>query len=364
VCCADSPEQSSSKETEKISVADTAIGEEMKRTKRIIAELLLIVTLLLACGQSQPPKTPDQVRVQLKWIHQAQFAGFYMAQEKGFYTKENLKVSFLEGGQGIDNTQAVLSGEADFGVITSEDILIERSLGRPLTAIAAIYRRSGTVFAAKADSGIVKPADILGKTVALSAEPGVLRYFEVPFYAMMKKLGLDVSSVRFVPYEPTYRAFLEGKAEVTPCFATGGLIRLRDQGVKLNLIWPSDYGIRFYADTLATTDMIVGEKSDLVTRFLRATLKGWQDAVGNPEEALTATLKYAGASSRELQSKMMDAQMPLIHTGEDRIGWMKPEEWNDMYRMLLDQNLLATPVDVERAYTMEFLKKVYKGQRP
>jgi NitT/TauT family transport system substrate-binding protein len=334
----------------------------MKHFNGLIAALLLVGVLFLGCGQSPPPKSPDEVKLQLKWVHQAQFAGFYMAQEKGYYAQENIKVTFLEGGQGIDIAKQVLSGEADFGVMVPEDILIERSHGRSLTAIAAIYRRSATVFAARADSGIVRPADLQGRTIALGGEAGTIRFFEMPFYAMMKNLGLEVSTIKKIPYDPIYRSFAEGEADATPCYATTGLIQLRDKGMKLNLIWPSDYGVHFYSDTLATPERLIRERPDLVTRFLRATLKGWQDAVGDPEHALSVILQYAGASSRELQRRMMEAQMPLIHTGEDKIGWMKPEEWSRMYGMLLDQHLLAAPFEVEKSYDLHFLKTVYGGQ--
>jgi NitT/TauT family transport system substrate-binding protein len=103
---------------------------------------------------------------------------------------------------------------------------------------------------------------------------------------------------------------------------------------------------------------LISEKPEVVTRFLRATLKGWQDAVGNSEEAVAMTLKYAEVSVHELQERMMEAQMPLVHTGEGKIGWMKPERWNEMYQILLDQKSLAGPFDVTRAYTLEFLKAV------
>jgi NitT/TauT family transport system substrate-binding protein len=284
-----------------------------------------------------------------------------VAQEKGYYAKENIKVTFLEGGQDVDIAQRVVSGQADFGVLTPEFIFIKRSQGDPLTAIAAIYRRSAAVFVAKADSGIVRPSDFIGKTVAVTGSGGAAE-FELLFRGMMKKVGLDLSKVKMVPYDPAYTAFYDGKVEVTPCYSTGGLIKLRQKGLKLNLIWPSDYGIHFYSDTLVTTDRLISEKPDLVSRFLRASLKGWQDAIEDYRQAVTVTLKYSQVTERELQTAMMEAMLPLVHTGEDQIGWMKPEVWQGMNQVLLEQNLLAKPLDVGQAYTLRFLKEVYGGK--
>ena len=318
--------------------------------------------MLFGCGKSQPLKSPEEVKLQLKWVHQAQFAGFYMAQEKGHYAKENIKVTFLEGGQGIDSSESVISGKAYFGVVAPEDVLIKRSQGAPLTAIAAIYRRSAVVYLSMADSGIIRPADLLGKKVAAAGTAGAIRDFEFQFYALMKKLGLDSKKLKIVTYDPDYVTFYKGEVDVTAAFATGGLIKMRQKGLKLNLIWPSDYGIHFYSDSLATTDRLISEKPDLVTRFLRATLRGWQDAIDDYKQAVTVTLKYAQIKDLELQTAMMEAMLPLVHTGEDRIGWMKAEVWQGMYQILLEQRLLARPFDVNQAYSLRFLKEVYGGK--
>ena len=331
------------------------------RTIACLFSIMLLITVV-ACKSQQAKRTPDEVTLQLKWVHQAQFAGFYMAQEKGYYAKENIKVTFLEGGQGIDIAQRVVSGQADFGVLTPEFIFMKRSQGAPLTAIAAIYRRSAVVFVAMADSGIVRPSDFMGKTVATGDPGGSQKDFELQFYAMMKRLGLAVSKVKIVPYDPAYAAFYNGEVEVTPCYSTGGLIKMRQKGLKLNLIWPSDYGIHFYSDTLATTDRLISEKPDLVTRFLRASLKGWQDAIEDYRQAVTVTLKYAQIKDQEFQTAMMEAMLPLVHTGEDQIGWMKAEVWQGMYQILLEQRLLARPFDVNQAYTLRFLKEIYGGK--
>ena len=318
---------------------------------------LLLSLFLCGCDAPDSPKPVDKVTLQIKWVHQAQFAGFYMAQEKGYYDSENIEVTFLEGGQAINPTESLLSGKADFSVVSPEDLLIKRSQGAPLTAIAAIYRRSAVVFVARADSGIVSPADFSGKTIALEGE-GV-RDFELQFYAMMKTLKLNRAEVKIMTYDPKYTGFFEGKIDVTPAYYTGGVTRMRQRGLDLNLIWPSDYGLRFYSDILITTEKMIEEKADLVTRFLRASIKGWQDAVGDYEQAVASTLKYARVKNPQLQTAMMEASLPLIHTGRGRIGTMDIETWQEMYVILKEKNLLASSFDIKKVYDMRFLNKIY-----
>lgn len=327
-----------------------------------IGIFLLAASLCLtlsACGNPEPAKAPDEVTLQFKWTHQTQFAGYYLAQEKGYYARENINIHFLEGGVGVDLTQRLVSGQADFAVLAPEFICMAGSRGLPVKAISAIYRRSAVVFAAMAESGIVRPIDFLDKTVAAGDPSGSQMDFQIQFLAMMNRLGLDLARVKIVPYDPAYTDFSNGLVDVTPCYSTGGLIKMRRKGLKLNLIWPSDYGVHFYSDTLAATDKTIAEKPDLVARFLRASLQGWQEAVQNQEDAVTATLKYAPEAERELQTAMMEAMLPLVHTGEDHIGWMKPEVWQEMVRLLAQQGLLPNPLDPKDTYTLRFLEEFY-----
>jgi NitT/TauT family transport system substrate-binding protein len=333
----------------------------MRNLTRIPALLILSFIMIFGCGRSQPPKAPDEVKLQLKWLHQAQFAGFYMAQEKGYYAKENIKITFLEGGQDVDIAERVISGKADFGVMTPEYILVNRSKGVPLTALAAIYRRSATVFVARADSGIVRPSDFTGKTVAAAGQGGS-REFELQLRAMMRKLKIDISKVNIVPYDPEYADFYSGKTDITAAYYTGGIIKIRRVGMKIILIRPGDYDVNFYSDILATTEKMISDNPDLVKRFMRATLKGWQDAIEDYRQAVIVTLKYTRDQDSDMQIAMMEAMLPLIHTGEDRIGWMKPEIWHEMYGTLFDQGLLEKPFDVDQAYTMRFIKEIYGGK--
>jgi len=137
------------------------------------------------------------------------------------------------------------------------------------------------------------------------------------------------------------------------------VLELERAGYKLNLIYPDDYGVHFYADTIFTTDDLVAKNSDLVTRFLRATLKGWTYAVENPTTIGPMVLKYQPAADAALEDAKMIASLPLVNTGEDFIGWMKPETWTGMEKTLREQGVLTKPVDVMQAYTMQFVKEIY-----
>lgn len=333
--------------------------------RRIACISLIVLPLLsfLSCLPQQASVTqPDEVKLQLKWQHQAQFAGFYVAQEKGYYKDEDINVTFIEGGQNIDIAQRVALGEADFGVVTPEFLFLKHGEGMNLTALAAIFRRSATVYVAKTGSGIVRPGDFTGRTVAASDMGWGQKDFEVQFYAMIKKLGLDISKIKVIQYDPAYTGFHNGAVDVTAAYYTGGVVSMRRQGYDLNLIWPGDYGIRFYSDTIVTSGRLIAENPGLVSRFLRASLRGWNDAIYDYRDAVDITMKYARGRDVSFQTAMMEAMLPLINTGEDYVGWMKPEEWQAMYEIMDEAGMPGMPFDVREIYTTDFLEEIYRSK--
>jgi len=298
----------------------------------------------------------DDVTVQLKWIHQAQFAGFYVAEYQGFYEQEGLHVVFVPGGVGVDIFGAVTSGDADFSVVGADALLQRRSEGAPITAIATTYRVNPVVFVAFTDSGIESPYDFPGRSIAMS--PG---YDMAVLRAMLRNVGVDIETMEIIPYTYNDQAFIDGEIDITISFAAGSLPALRANigDRRLNVIWPNDYGVHFYSDTIIATDALVIGDPDLVLRFLRATLRGHQFMLANPETAIDATMPYAPVKDAAVQMQMLEASIPLIYTGEDQIGWMRSDVWEGMYRILSEYQILAAPFDVFEAYTMQFLEIIY-----
>jgi NitT/TauT family transport system substrate-binding protein len=154
--------------------------------------------------------------------------------------------------------------------------------------------------------------------------------------------------------------FASGDPPVWGVYTIGFVVAIQKAGYKLNIIYPDDYGIHFYADTLFTTDNLISTNPDLVRRFLRATLKGWSYAVENPAEVPAMVQKYKPEADASIELARMTASLQLINTGEDYIGWMKPEVWTYMEQTLRAQGIVTAPLDVPQVYTMQFLEEIYK----
>ncbi len=324
-------------------------------TRKFFAVLLVLAVGLSACGPQEIKEPPDQVSVRLKWLHGVQFAGMYIADQKGFYTDENIEVTLNPGGLEHDESELVASGQDDFGIVGATHAIVGRDKDLPIVTVAVIYRISPTVYFALQESGIERPHDFIGKRVAASST-----HFLLP--AIMGKLGLGMDQIEIVSPDYGMEALFAGKVDVWAGYLTDQVITAREQGYELNLIYPDHYGVHVYGDVIITNETLVEENPDLVERFLRATLRGWRYAIENPEEAVAATLKYDENLDEAYERASMEAQIPLIHTGEDQIGWMRDEVWQGMHQMLLEYGSLDAPVDLDKLYTMEFLHAIYGGE--
>lgn len=312
----------------------------------------LIAGMLLVNCSSTSSKEPDEITLQLKWLHQTQFAGVYVADQEGYYADENLivKVNPIDLDRQV-TLDYVLSGEADFAIGAAEEMIIARSEGKAVKAVAVIFRLNPLVYVARKESGINKPADLVGKSVSLG--PGQATYL---YEMILEQAGVDrsqINEVGFIDFD-IYKCW--EVADVCSHYATNAVAQANYDGIETSVIWPSDYGIPFYADVIFTTEDYIKENHDVVARFIRATLRGWQKAIEDPELATAATLVVAPDLDEGFQRAAMQASIPLIDTGQDTIGFMRPEIWQQMHELLLDQNLIPGPVNLDEVYTNEFVE--------
>ena len=325
-------------------------------TRQVLFLLWLILALSSCMPTAAATRELTSVTVQLRWTHNAQFAGVYAAEQNGYYAAEGLAVTLVEGGANMDFIQPVLDGKAQFGISNADALILARGDNKPVRAIATIFRRSPTVFFALVESGIKRPQDFIGKKVRV-----------VPLSAaitdsMMARAGVRRDQYTAVNIAANLAPLLAGEIDVSLGFLTNEVITAQRAGYKLNLIYPDDYGVHFYADVLFTTDDLIAQNPDLVRRFTRATLKGWTFAVENPTAIGAFAQKYKADADKELENAKMIASLPLVNTGEDHIGWMKPEVWAGMEKTLREQGVLTKTVTLTDVYTMQFLNEVYPAR--
>jgi NitT/TauT family transport system substrate-binding protein len=321
----------------------------------VVITVVLMSGVLVACTAFKPQ--PDKVTVQLSWFHSVEFAGFYVADQKGYYADENLAVTLKPGGADILPAQEIADGKADIGVTGGDQLLIARSQGLPLKAIAAIFRQSPVALMALADSGIKTPQDMVGKRIGVIS-PAYDNNNDIQLLAMLRQAGIDQSEVKLVVTEDySVGSLTSGAMDVYSGFAMNEPVDARLRGIDVNLILPQDYGVSIYANVLFASQKTLDERSDVVQRFVRATYKGYQYAIEHPDEAGDLALKYDDTLDVAFQRASMQAEIPLIDTGDVPIGTMDAPVWQNTNDILLQQGLIKSPVDTSTLFTNKYVEK-------
>ncbi|MGR8932827.1 MAG: EAL domain-containing protein [Gammaproteobacteria bacterium] len=244
----------------------------------IFGVLSVCFTAISAAGtESAAPL--EAVSLQLKWLHQFQFAGYYAAKQQGFYAAEGLDVELREISPDKNVVAQVVSGEADFGIGDS-GIIARYANGEPIRALGAVFQHDPLVFISKQSSGIISPYEMAGKRLMFNADSTE----EVPLRAMLATVGLSENQFTYVRHTFDNNDLIEDKVDVMSAYLTNEPFEFAQKGISLNIINPQNYGFDFYADLLFTSTRELTEHPGRAERFLRATLKGWQYALEHPEE--------------------------------------------------------------------------------
>ncbi|MCQ3938605.1 MAG: hypothetical protein DPW18_16385 [Chloroflexi bacterium] len=323
-----------------------------------VSFLIVIAALFLsACGAVQTPAAPDKVTVQLSWFHGVEYAGFYTAVEKGYYADENIEVTLTAGGPEINPLDEVQNGNAQFGIGQGDSLITARANGQNFVAVAAIFKNNPLAITSLKEDNIQKPEDLLGKTVgAYSLD--LSSYSDLLFLAFMSRTGLEKDEMEYALIED-FNGANEIKAgrmdAMSGMFATDQQVMTKNAGDEINLMYYKDYGVEVYINTIFVTEEFKQNNPDLIARFIRATFKGYQYALENPEEVASFALKYDSALDLAYQQDVMKAQIPFIDTGSAPIGSMDENVWQSTQDILLEFGLLSEPVDLSTVYTNEFI---------
>ncbi|MFT7413925.1 MAG: diguanylate cyclase (GGDEF)-like protein/PAS domain S-box-containing protein [Methylophagaceae bacterium] len=230
-------------------------------------------------ASSQATPTQEKIRLQLKWFNQFQFAGYYAAVEQGYYASEGLEVEIVERDLDKSVVKQVISGEANYGV-GDAGLLSQFAQGEPMIALAAIFQHNPLVFFSRQDSGIISPYEMAGKRImsdSLSAN-------EAPLRAMLAGAKISEKDFTLLQQINDYSLLTQGKVDVIAGYISDQSYYFKQQGVKVNIISPQNYGIDFYGDMLFTSQQELRDYPERTHRFLRASLKGWQYALDHPEQ--------------------------------------------------------------------------------
>ena len=303
-----------------------------------------MVLVMLTAGLAFAAHAADKVTIQLKWVTQAQFAGYYVAQEKGYYKAEGLDVTIKPGGPDISTPQVIAGGGADVIVDWMPSALASREKGVALVNIAQIFNRSGMMLTCRKDSGIRSPSDFRGKTL------GVWFYGnEYPFLSWMSQLGIPTkggsNGVTVLKQGFNVDPIFQKQAHCVSTMTYNEYWQVVDGGLspaELVVYKYEDQGVATLEDGLYVLEKNLSNSAfvNKMARFLRASIKGWEFAANNPDTAADIVLENddTGAQTEKHQRRMMREINKLIvgfYSKGQGVGYLKPSDYERTVNVLL-----------------------------
>ena len=281
----------------------------------------------------------DKVTVQLKWLPQAQFAGYYVAAAKGYYKAEGLDVTIKPGGPDIAPAQVIAGNGADVVVDWMPSALASREAGVPLVNIAQVFNQSGLMLTCKKSSGVATPADLKGKTLGVWYGGN-----EYPFLNWMSKLGFKPDTdIKILKQGFNVDPLLQNQAACISTMIYNEYWQVVDAGVKesdLVTFFYEKEGVATLEDGLYVMEAKLKDPAFVARmgKFLKASFKGWNDAVKNPEEAakLVVAADASGSATLKVQKRQMENVAKLItNAGTPKIGYLEPAAYARTVKVLL-----------------------------
>ncbi|RYG91441.1 ABC transporter substrate-binding protein [Loktanella sp. IMCC34160] len=298
-----------------------------------------MIAATAAMGFAAPAFAADDVTLQLKWVTQAQFAGYYVALDQGFYDEEDLNVTILPGGPDIAPTQVIAGGGADVTVEWMPAALAAREKGLPLVNIAQPFKSSGMMLTCWGDVGIDGPDSLVNRTL------GVWFFGnEFPFMSWMAQLGIETDGADENGVEVLKQGFnvdplLQRQADCISTMTYNEYWQVIDAGVapeELITFKYEDQGVATLEDGLYVLEENLDDPAfvDRMTRFVRASMRGWKWAEENPEEAAMIVLDYdeTGAQTEGHQIRMM-GEVAKLTAGSN--GALDPADYERTVATLL-----------------------------
>ncbi len=308
-----------------------------------------------------PASTPNGASLQtldlaMGYIPSVQFAPFYVAVEKGFYRDEGLEVKFRYGFES-DLIKLVASNELQFMIGSGEEVILGRAQGLPVVYAMSWYRKFPVVVFAPKGSGLDTPAKLIGHKVGI---PGLYGASYVGWKALVYATRLDENKVNLESIGFTQVAAVQSKkVDAAIDYSVNGPVQMRLAGQEVEEIFVSDF-VDLPSNGIITNDKTVAEQPELVHKFVRATLRGLEYALMNPDGAFALSLKQvpeAGAdeTARKTNRAIFDEVLKLWQT-DGVLGISDPARWETAARFMQEMGLITTAVKPETLYTNQFVE--------
>ncbi len=318
---------------------------------------LLLLSLLAACSPraTAAPTAAAQltpISLPVGYIPNVQFAPLYVAIENGYFRDEGLDVS-IDYSMENDNLALLGADKLQFVIVSGEQVLLARAQGLPVVYTAAWYQQYPVGIVAKQEQGIKTPADLKGKKIAVPVLSGASY---IGLRALLSAGKLQESDVQLDVVGFTQAEMIAtDHDQAGVIYLANEPVQLTAQGYSVDVLRVSDY-LSLVGNGLATSEKVLKENPELVQKMVRAMLKGIQASIADPDAAFEICKKYVDNLAQgdpTVQRQVLAASIEEWKT--DRLGYSDPQAWENMQSILLEMGLLKSPLDLNAAYTNQFV---------
>jgi len=334
--------------THEMAMINTAQRKQPGRRNPKWTSVLLLFLLFSLCASPAAAAETALKKASFMplWSPQAQFAGYYVALEKGIYARHGIDLKILRAGPGQSPAQALKDGAADFAVLWLTTALRHRSDGTKLVNLAQIIPRSSMMLISRKSSGIRTVADMSGRKVGMWGGD-----LSIPPRALFIKYNVRVHAL---PQNQTVNLFLRGGIDVTSAMWYNEYHTILSSGVdpeELNVVSLSEQGINFPEDGIYALEKTLHKDPDLARAFIAASLAGWRYAFAHPEEALDIVIRYMREAklpaNRVHQKWMLNRMRDLImpDAGQEMSGILRKQDYETVCRVMRQDGLIRNYAD-------------------
>lgn len=331
--------------------------------KKIVSILLIIMLVASISGCTKNKKETSnnienqKITVILDWVPNTNHTGLFVAKDKGYYEKEGLEVEIIQPSEG-GSADLIAAGQGDFGISYQEEVTYARTSNNPLPvkAIAAIIQHNTSGFASPVDKGIETPKDFEGKKYGGWGSP----MEKAMLKALMKKDNADFEKLQMVDIGSLdFFTSVKKHVDFTWIYYGWDGIAAEVKDYPINFIKLQDYdsSLDFYTPVIIANENFLNENPKVAKKFLNATTKGYQYSIDNPEDAVKSLLKDNPEIDEKIAIESQKYLAKEYKADADRWGEMKREIWKNYSDWMYERDLLEEELDIEEAYTNEFLPK-------
>ncbi|MES2957675.1 MAG: ABC transporter substrate-binding protein [Pseudomonadota bacterium] len=319
--------------------------------------MLRWLAALLVCAAATSASAQDAVSLRLNWYLGGLHVPYYYGKEMGFFKQEGIELTINEGRGSGNTVQVVAAGSDTFGMADSSSLITTASKGADVKSVMSLLNSTGFSVVSLASAGIRKPKDLEGKSLAVSPGDPLGQLFR----ALAAHNKLDMSTIKFVQVDPAAKvvSVLEKKVDALLGGADDQFFLIKYKGVEPHALRYADHGANIVGMTILTTGNLIKTKPDLVRRFVRASVRSWEEAKKNPQAAVDVAMKVKPDLNRQstLDQMMVDFELLDSTNSKGRVGLGAQADWDQTISLLKQYRDLDTKEPWTTFHTNEFLPK-------